>query len=150
MDSSQYLKLQLSNAPKFVRYNPPSQDSSTQTWKKQLQAAGGTQNNHLPQSNNCCPKPEEISNRYVATTVGANSDYYNIMLYKAGQQTCGSNFPMYQYISSTNTPTPLNPILGQNPAGVENTFFVPRSLQFKEVCDSSGDCVGKGMIYPSG
>ena len=154
MDSSEYLRLQLSNTAQFIRRNPPSQDSSTNTWKKQLNAAGGTQNTQgiPPQASYLttqCPRPEEVSNRYTATTVGANSDYYNIMLYKAGAQTCGcgnsSNTSLFQYISSANIATPLNPILGQNPAGVQNCQVVPRATQFSNAC-----CPGKNMVYPSG
>jgi len=164
MNSSELLKLNQSNQIKYVRYNPTT-DSSTHIWKQQLQAAGNSKQNirnSAPNPNyiTVCDndKKDPISNHFTATTVGANSDYQQTLLYKAGKETCGCSSdkpPLFQILPSENISTPKNPVLG-----VPTNYCQVTSLEtkFKTSCytttspQGSSKLVsgkGKGMIYPS-
>lgn len=142
--------------PKFIRYNPTT-DSSTNTWKRQLQAAAGTRKTEIYTEVCDAFKPEPISNHFTATTVGANKELEQTILYRAGKETCGcagqTKPPPLQYISSPTLAIPENPIKGVNAAGCCDTFvqrYPVRNNILLNNCDSDGPCPGKGMTYPSG
>lgn len=153
MDASHLLRIRQENMPKFIRYNPTT-DSSTNTWKRQLQSAAGTRNKPQQQFTQVCDafKPEPISNHFTATsTDGGNKDYQQTLLYNAGQQTCGcagnTQPPLFQYISSPALAVPANPVKGQNPAGPCTCINQPygiRNAILDSVC-----CPGKDMFIPS-
>ena len=147
MDSSYLLRIRQENQPKYIRNNPTT-DSSTLTWKRQLQSAGGTRKTST--FNEVCDayKIAPITNHFSATSVDAKSDCQTTLLYKTGQQSCNT-LPLYAYISTPTLEVPTNPILGRNPAGPCDGVVIPLKDRFRYTCDSNGPCTGKGMVYPS-